>query len=382
MTVERPALFPSAFHPHVGGVEELTRQLGLEQIRLGMRPLVVTNQWPRDLPQSDVVDGLPLRRLPFRVPGPHVRQLVGWVTRAATTHGDTRRLLKEWRADLVHVQCVSSNAPFAGRASSRLDLPLVVSVQGELSMDSNHIFQRSSLARSMLRRTLSRADIITGCSKYVVDELDRYSDGQFREKMRVVYNGIDLEECGRATPEIRPRPYVLGLGRLVAQKGYDIAISAFEMLASEFPDLELIIAGDGPQSAELRGRVVEKGLHTRVHLVGAVSHERALALMAGAAAFTLCSRHEPQGIVILEAMAVGAPVVASAVGGVPEIVNGSNGLLFQAGDHKDLAFCLREILTDSTKRAGLRNGGLTTAAGYSWPSIAKEYEVVYADAQG
>jgi glycosyltransferase involved in cell wall biosynthesis len=364
----------------VGGVEELTRQLALEQTRHGMQPLIVTNQWPRDLPDTDMVDQLPVRRLPFRVPGPHARQLIGWATQGRTTHRQTERLLQQWRADLVHVQCVSSNAPFARKASRRLDLPLVVSTQGELSMDANHTFERSTLARSMLRRALDDADIITGCSQYVVRELDRFSEGRHGAKMRVIYNGIDLEECARATPESRSRPYILGLGRLVPQKGYDILIRAFDQLASEYPDHELVIAGDGPQSKQLHRLVMNHNLQARVHLLGTVDHQRALSLMAGAAAFSLCSRHEPQGIVLLEAMAAGAPVVASAVGGVPEIVDGTNGFLFPTDDDGALAHRLREVLGDDATASGLRRGGRMTAARFSWSVLAAEYQTAYVDA--
>jgi glycogen synthase len=361
-------------------VEELTRQLALEQNRRGMQPLIVANQWPRDLPDTDEVDQLPVRRLPFRVPGRHARQLIGWAAHGRTTHRRTEVLLQQWGADLVHVQCVSSNAPFAGKASRRLDIPLVVSAQGELTMDANHTFERSALARSMMRRALDDADIITGCSQYVVRELDRFSDGRHGAKMRVIYNGIDPEECTRATPETRTRPYVLGLGRLVPQKGYDILVRAFDQLASEFPDLELVIAGDGPQSPQLHQMVIDHELQNRVHLLGSVDHQRALSLMAGAAVFALCSRHEPQGIVILEAMAAGAPVVASAVGGVPEIVDGSNGFLFPADDHVALADRLRQVLGDDTTANGLRHAGRMAVSRFSWSVLAGEYETAYADA--
>jgi glycosyltransferase involved in cell wall biosynthesis len=376
----RPAIFPSAFHPHVGGVEELTRQLALEQTRRGMHPLIVTNQWPRSLPEADLVDDLTVRRLPFRTPGYRPRQLIGWAVWGAKTHEQTARTLKEWGADVVHIQCVSNNAPFAVRASRGLGLPLVVSAHGELSMDANHLFERSAIARSILRRALASADVITGCSRYVISELDRFSNGQYFQKMRVIYNGIDLKECARAIPEPRARPYVLGLGRLVPQKGYDLLIRAFQLLASDFPNHELVIAGDGPQSAQLHDLVVSLALESRVQFLGTVDHRTALSLMAGAAVFALCSPHEPQGIVILEAMAVGSPVVASASGGVPEVVDDSNGLLFPVGNYRELACKLREVLSDDAMAAELSLAGRTTAAQFSLKAVASEYQSAYQDA--
>lgn len=380
MTAGRPALFPSAFHPHVGGVEELTRQLALEQARRGMHPLIVANQWPRNLPDSEIVDSLTVRRLPFRTPGYRPRHLVGWATQAAKTHQKTERTLLEWKADVVHVQCVSSNAPFAGRASQRLDLPFVVSAQGELSMDASDLFNRSVIARSILQGTLARADVITGCSHYVISEIDRFSKGRYSQKLRVIHNGIDLAECDRAVAELRPRPYVLGLGRLVPQKGYDLLIRAFQMLTPEFPDHQLLIAGDGPQFAPLRDLVATLDLDSRVHLLGTVDHNRALSLMAGAAVFALCSLHEPQGIVVLEAMGVGSPVVVSAAGGVQEIVDGTNGLLYPVGDLEALARQLRGVLSDDATAAELSRAGRATAARFSWNTLEREYEEAYIDA--
>jgi glycogen(starch) synthase len=376
----RPALFPSAFYPHVGGVEELTRQLALEQSRNGMHPLIVANQWPRNLPGAESIEDLPVRRLPFRSPGRHPRQIVGWATQGIKTHQQTERTLAEWGADVVHIQCVSSNAPYAGRASQRLGLPLIVSVQGELTMDAQHLFERSAIARSFLRKVLGRADVITGCSHYVVNELDSFSNGQYSEKLRVIYNGIDLTECARAMPEARTRPYVLGLGRLVPQKGYDLLIRAFHQLAPEFPDHELLIAGDGPQFTVLRDLVDSLAIQSQVHFVGMVNHDRALNLMAGAAAFALCSWHEPQGIVVLEAMAVGTPVVASAAGGIPEIVDNSNGFLYPVGDFETLACKLRELLRDGTAAAELSFAGRKTAVQFSWSILARKYQAAYVDA--
>ena len=80
------------------------------------------------------------------------------------------------------------------------------------------------------------ADLITGCSRYVIDELDRFSGGRYSQKMRVIYNGIDLAECARAVAEPPARSYILGVGRLVPQKGYDLLIRAFQILAN-FPTL-------------------------------------------------------------------------------------------------------------------------------------------------
>jgi glycogen synthase len=109
----RVALFPSAFHPSLGGVEELTRRLALEQSRRGAAPIVVTMRWPRDVSRTSVVDGIDVHREVFRTPEGSLRRTA---TYAATTWATRRRiaaLLRAHGTQVVHVQCVSGNAHYA-----------------------------------------------------------------------------------------------------------------------------------------------------------------------------------------------------------------------------------------------------------------------------
>src|SRR6185312_237961 len=99
-------------------------------------------------------------------------------------------------------------------------------------------------------------------------------------------------------------------------------------LADAHPDLDLVIAGEGAERAALDAQVARSGLGRRVELVGGVPAAHVFRLFRGARGFVLSSRHEPQGLVVIEAMAAGVPVLATRVGGVPETVDdGVNGLL-------------------------------------------------------
>lgn len=381
MTTERPALFPSAFHPHKGGVEELTRQLALEQLRRARAPLVATMREPKSLPRLEVIGGIETRRYRFRVPEPRPRFLLGWAAFAALTRHQVAHDLKSHRCDLVHIQCVSSNARYALHAARTLDVPLVVSLQGELTMDATGLYQRSAQMRRSWRRLIDAADAITACSQYVLDEAEAFYGESFGTRGTVVYNGIDSGECRSATPETREKPYVLGLGRLVIQKGYDLLVEAFAALSTRYPQHELIVAGSGPELPSLRAQASDRGVADRVHFLGAVPHDRALRLFAGADAFVLASRHEPQGIVVLEAMATGTTVVAAAVGGVPEVVtHGENGLLFAGGDAQDLAKVLEGAL--AAEHGDLRAAAAETAAQFDWRHQVDAYDLVYSAARG
>jgi glycogen(starch) synthase len=377
MTPSNVALFASSFAPHLGGVEELTRRLAIELRSRGSDTVVLTNRYPPDLPRDEDVDGVPVHRERFRFPDLRMRHLGGYVMGTTSTRRGVMRVLRRHAAEVVHVQCVSSNAYYALRAARARRLPLVVTLQGELTMDSGQAFQRSAVLRHEWRRLLAHAEVVTGCSQQVVTEaVEVFGDG-LADKARVVPNGVDIEEIRGSAPEARERPYVFAIGRLVRQKGFDLLIDAFARVAGEFPEHDLLIAGDGPERSVLH-RLAEG---QRVRFLGGIPIERAFSLYKGAAGFVLPSRHEPQGIVVIEAMAAGAPVLAAGVGGVPETVrDGVNGLLVPGGDVDALADGLRRLLRDAPgarKRAAQASRDVLD---YAWSAIADQYELCYVEA--
>ena len=374
-SVTNPAIFASAFAPHLGGVEELVRQLAVEQRLRGARTVVVTNRWPRALDARETVDGIPVLREALRFPGSGWRSWAGFL---ADSRAVSRRLLHELRSagtDLVHVQCVSNNGLYALRAARQLGVPLVVTMQGELTMDADRIYEHNPYLRHVWRRVLDAADVITACSDFSLREAEQVYGKPFGDRARVIYNGIRLAEFERLEPERRDRPYVLGLGRMVRQKGMDLLLEAYAGLDTE---CDLVLAGDGPVRPDLEAQAASLGVRDRVHFLGGVDHRRALALFAGAEVFVLPSRHEPQGIVLLEALAAGTPVLAARVGGVPEVVHdGETGALFEGGNAIDLRRRLNQLLAEPDLRRTLRARGPTHAKNFSWAAIADEYEDCY-----
>jgi glycosyltransferase involved in cell wall biosynthesis len=384
MAADRPpdiALMPSAFAPHLGGVEELSKRLARELRNRGSDTVVITNRWPKDLPADDVVDDIPVRRERFRFPEPKPRHLAGWVVGTTAARRGVREVMERHSSRLIHVQCVSTNGYYALRAARRLKLPLVVTMQGELTMDAAQIYQRSATMRRSWRRLIAAADVVTGCSQQVVDEaVAAYGDG-LAEKARVVRNGVDLELVRAAVPAQRVRPYLLGIGRLVPQKGFDVLIAAFAKIAAEHPVIDLVIAGEGTEREPLAAQIARAGLGERAHLIGGVPATEAFGLFRGSAGFVLPSRHEPQGIVVIEAMAAGAPVLATRVGGVPETVrDGENGLLTAADDPEAMAASLRVLLDDPDAAKARAAQASVDVEAYDWRRITDQYEACYADA--
>lgn len=374
----RVAIFASAFYPHSGGVEELVRQLCLEYRAQGIDPIVLTDRWPRNLPLEEIYEGIPVHRLPMRMPDWSLR--VRFV--CALTYPFTRRrmlgILRRHRSELIHVQCAGSNGLYALAARKALGLPLVLSVQGERTMDANRVYEKLPSLHRTLRQLVADADAITGCSRDTLADLETWWGQPLGAHASVMYNGIRPDDFATVAPHAHPRPYLLGIGRVVPQKGFDILLDAFAEATLEGHDL--LLAGEGPELAALRQRARDRGVADRVHFLGKVDRPQAVALFKGCSFFVLPSRMEPFGIVNLEAMAAGKAVVASRVGGVPEVViDGETGVLVPPGNVGALAAGLRRMAADGPLRERLGSAGRQRVEGFTWPTITRAFRRIYVD---
>jgi glycosyltransferase involved in cell wall biosynthesis len=146
------------------------------------------------------------------------------------------------------------------------------------------------------------------------------------------------------------RPVVLGVGRLAAQKGFDVLLDAAARWGDLDPPPLLAIAGDGPLAGELRARAAALGV--AVSFLG--RRDDVADLLAGAAVFVLPSRWEGQPLIVQEALRAGAPIVATRVGGIPDLVGDDAAVLVAPGDAPGLAAAVRTVLTDVALASRLR----------------------------
>ncbi|OKK00136.1 glycosyltransferase [Amycolatopsis sp. CB00013] len=233
--------------------------------------------------------------------------------------------------------------------------------------------------RIRLERMIAKqADrVIATCSDEVF-ELVRM--GLPRSRASVVPCGVDLTtftpDGGVAGRTARRR--IVSVGRLVPRKGFDLAIAALPSL----PDTELVIVGGpdagpldkAPEVRRLRAIANRAGVADRVHLPGLVSREQMPALLRSADAVVCTPWYEPFGIVPLEAMACGVPVVATAVGGLTDtVVDGVTGMLVPPRNPGELAAALRRLLGDASlcESFGLA-GADRVRARYSWDRVASD----------
>jgi glycogen(starch) synthase len=374
----RIAVFASSVHPHLGGVEELTLRLAQQYQARGHEVVVLTNRWPRDLAPFEVHEGVEIHRFPFRRSIGSVKSTL----MAAATGGIVRRrvaaLLRARRIEVVHVQCVSSNALYAMHAARDLGIPLVVTAQGELTMDAGRMYQRDPRARQLLEEVTAAASVVTGCSGRTLADVEAYLGHGFGARGRVVFNGTEVERFRRAEPHALGGRYVFALGRLVEQKGLDVLIRAFAASAPD--DVVLVIAGDGPARDALTALARELAVADRVRLVGRADRSQVASYMAGAAAIAVPSvADEGFPLVGVEAMASGRPLVITETGGVREVmVSEETALIVPKGDADAFGAALARVLGDADLAARLGAAAQATAAArLDWSVLAGQYLAVF-----
>ena len=292
--------------------------------------------------------------------------------------------------DLVHAHFWMSGLA-ALSATRDLDVPVVQTFHA-LGVTKRRFQGRQDTSppvRIRMERALARdVDRIVATCTDEVGELVRL--GAARNRITVVPSGVDVDQFSPDGPaaERGDRPRVLCIGRLVPRKGFDTVIRALVGV----PEAELIIAG-GPAADELAGdpeaarltRLAERfGVADRVRLVGAVARPDVPALLRSADLVVCTPWYEPFGIVPLEAMACGVPVVASAVGGfLDTVVDGATGTLVPPRRPDRLAAAMRRLLAEPFWREAYGTAGVDRARSrYSWDRIAAATLAVYADLLG
>jgi glycosyltransferase involved in cell wall biosynthesis len=210
-----------------------------------------------------------------------------------------------------------------------------------------HEFATEDTAR--LRQKMIEVDGVAAISHFTRAQLMRLSEPRDWPKISVVRCGIDLGVFRlRSATDAGPassRPLVVVIGRLSPEKGHAVLIDAVEILRDRGVDLDVHCAGEGPLRGELEGRVATAGLSDRVQLLGALPPAEVTQLLHRADVFCLPSFTEGLPVSVMEAMAVGVPVVASAITGMPELVaDGSTGWTVPAGSATLLADALLRAL--------------------------------------
>lgn len=293
------------------------------------------------------------------------------------------------RPDVVHAHFWMSGLASV-RAARRCPVPVVQTFHALGSVKRRYQASADTSPPQRVRleaAVAQQADAVIATCTEEVAELAAYRARP--DRIYVVPCGVDCDRFrpGRPVPTLgRPgaRARVLTLGRLVPRKGVDTVIAALAQVS----DAELIVAGgpararldDDPEVARLRSVAAEAQVSSRVTFTGRIGHSEVPALIRSADVIVSDPWYEPFGIVPLEAMACGAAVIASAVGGhLDTVADGVTGLLVPPRDPGTLAGRIRCLLADPARRRALGAAAAARARSrYSWARIAAETEAIYA----
>lgn len=364
----RVALIASSFAPHVGGVEVHVAQVGRALVARGHAVEVWTVD--RDARPDQPEAAMGVRYLPTPLPARRLPNLLRFAAAAPRAWRTWRRAEREFRPDVLVVQCFGPNGVYAQRLHRLTGIPLVVVSHGETLGDDDGAFTQSALLRCSLRAALASASAIVAPSKYVLADLrDRFGAGEGT----VIPNGV--AEAPTHAPVVRRDDLIVAVGRLGRMKGFDLLIDAFA--AADLADVELEIVGDGPEREVLQRQIDDAGLAGRARLRGALDASGVAERIAAATVVVVPSRSESFGIVALEAWRGGAPLVMTVRGGASEFIqDGLDGILVDPEDTAALTAALQRVLGDAALRESLTARGAQRVSAFSWPGVARLYELM------
>lgn len=309
------------------------------------------------------------------------------------------RALSQADWDIIHVHNFSQFLPLirARNPEARIVLHM-------------HCEWLSQLDPELVRGRLSHADAIVGCSEHVTNAI-RGAFPEVADRCHTVNNGIDAEKfkAGPQQADQRGRGRLVFVGRVSPEKGVHVLLDAMRLLVKRFPQLELKIVGpvegapyefivllsDDPlvgrlarfwhprtkteQYSSYMANAVDASLINRVQVHGPVPYDEISGHYSQAdIAIVPSVGHEPFGMPVLEGMAAGLPVVATASGGIPEVLeDGYSGLIVERGDSASLARAIRRLLEEPELRKAMGANGQKVALGRSWDHIAARLDDIY-----
>lgn len=367
--MKRVLFVSSLYHPHVGGIETMVTELSEFYRKKGIQTVSFTKRWPLSLSESDEYHGTNIYRVASARTQEEFEIIIDWVKKNES----------KLKADVIHVIGIRRPLPLVALLLARLwRIPVVCTIAGGDIPDKNDAYTASVWKEGVdfIPDVLRQADCVNCVSRALSKDLKELMPDL--EGVETLYAGIDSAVINSIAPEKLKEQYIFSLRRLDPSKGIDILIRAFNQIKDKFPDLHLVIAGEGPEEHNLKQLVDSFALGGRITFIGSVEMERGIALLKSAELTVVPSISEGGGLVNIEAQAAGCPVIASRVGGIPEYIKeGESGLFFESGNYMELADKISTLLLDKKLRKKLVGGGYKHSQQFDWGVLAPQYVNLY-----
>lgn len=290
-----------------------------------------------------------------------------------------KRKIKEIDPDIVHAQ--GTFTPYSTTAALVCkEYPILLSVRGIFIKELKYwrglqfIFS-TTIEKTNEKYVLSKIPNIIVTSPHSKDVIRNITNSN----IYVVPNGVDFEKIQKIRAEdILKHPAILFVGGLGKVKGIDVLLNAVPIIQKEIQNLHVYIAGSGAEEGKLKKLVKALNIEENVKFLGFISGEEKYAYYKSADIYVQPSRYETFGVVLLEAMACGKPVIASRVGGIPFVVeDGKTGLLFESENIEELAEKVILLLRDEELRVKMGEAGRERAREFTWERSAEMTVEVY-----
>jgi len=317
------------------------------------------------IPETDSLDGLPVHyaRYPML---PKVSMLAQARLMELGTTRLVEKLHRERKFDLIDAHYLYPDCVAASRIGKRLGIPVVMSARGS---DVHQFFKMPGILRQ-IQKALSSAAAIVAVSNSLAEPI-RELPGV--GEVQVIGNGVDTsrfhridrEEARKQLGIDRESKIVVSVAALKPIKGHRELIQAFAVVRRQFPKAVLLLVGKGPEQRSLEALCASCGVAEAVRFEGAVPNERLLLYYSAADVSCLASINEGWPNVLLESLACGTPVVATSVGGIPEVLRSDAVGLLTGLDHAGIAAGLVQALNRRWDETQI----LTYAQKQSWEAV-------------
>jgi len=358
----RVLFWSGTFWPNIGGVEVLASKVLPALRKRGYEYIVIASKTHTSLPDEARLNGIPIYRFPF-----HNNVTDKSIDHFVEIRQKVAALKRAFAPSLVHINMVGVDNLFHLSTANLYPASTLVTLHGRWSSQSD----------SIAGHTLRAADWVAGCSAAILNEGKKLAP-EITPRSSIIYNGVQAPSLAPA-PLSFAAPRLLCLGRLHPDKGMDVALAAFATIAHRFPRARLVVAGDGATRSDLEQQACDLHISRAVEFVGWIAPDQMPALINDSTMLLMPSRDDSLPLVALEAAWMARPVVASRVGGLPEVVvDQQTGLLFESEDIGGLANAVSFLLDnpEAAKKMGQAARDRMQTV-FSWEKHVDAYDALY-----
>jgi glycosyltransferase involved in cell wall biosynthesis len=338
------------------------------------------------IPDSDTIDGISVHYPRYLRPPGQIFHAISCYFMYLCLKRHLKDIVRDFKPDIIHSNTATPDGFAAARISKQLNIPSVCTFHGS---DINIYPYYGLLSMAITKYVISTTDQILTVSNDLKVKSERLAKP--KRKIKVLYNGCDAQKFKFNADQRSSKRKQLGIpengrvivfvGSLLKAKGIFELLEGFFVLAEKHKDLHLIILGKGPEFNNIKAQAFRLKSVDMIHLTGQIEHDDVPAYLSASDIFILPSYREGLPVSIIEAMACSLPVIATNVGGIPEIVkNNESGIIIDAKDVKSLVGAIELLLCnkDLLKQFG-RAARAIIEKDFALESSANNLFIVYSD---